>query len=72
MDKKDPGLLHDDEGNTDDRRVAGWVVIVGSMVLAAFGIWRDSTITTQIFTPGIWAGVALLGATVAEKFTHRG
>jgi hypothetical protein len=62
------GLGHDDDGNIDDRRVAAWVLMVAILGLGAFGIHNEVEFTTQIFSGGIWAAVALFGSTVAEKF----
>jgi hypothetical protein len=62
------GIMHDDDGNVDDRRVAAWVLMVAALGLGWFGIHGEVDFTTQIFSAGIWAAVALFGSTVAEKF----
>jgi hypothetical protein len=69
---KDPGLFHDDEGNTDDRRIAGWIVIIVSLVIGIIGVVTGNNVAEGIFNTAIWAGVALLSTTVAEKFSKRG
>lgn len=65
---KDTGIGHDDDGNVDDRRIAGWIMLVASIAFAIVGILRDSSISVQVFNAGILAAVGLLGSTVAEKF----
>lgn len=72
MSEHDVGLFHDDEGNTDDRRIAGWVVLVTSLIIAIIGVITGSPSAEGIFNTSIWAGVALLSTTVAEKFAKRG
>lgn len=70
--KKDTGLGHDDDGNWDDRRIAGWILLVASIGLAAYGVHVDAQFTPQIFSPAILAVVGLFGSTVAEKFGKKG
>ena len=66
--KKDCGLFHDDDGNTDDRRIAAWVLMAALIGIVSYGVWHDIAISVEVFKIGIWPTVVLFGATVAEKF----
>jgi hypothetical protein len=66
--KLDTGLGHDDDGNVDDRRIAGWVLIVAAIVMGIadlFGMFSANEVIVQGF---LYSGALLFGSTVAEKF----
>ena len=66
------GLGHDDDGNIDDKRVAGWVLVILAVGLGIFGVWRDSANAVQMAETFLWPGVVALGISVGEKFSRRG
>lgn len=65
-------LLHDDQGNIDDRRVAGWVTLITGLVIAGIGVWREASFTAEVLWPILLAATTLFGVTIAEKFAQRG
>lgn len=69
--EKDTGIFHDDEGNVDDRRIAGWIMLIATIAFGVIGVLRDSTVSVQLFNAGSLAAVGLMGATVAEKFARK-
>jgi len=69
--KKEQGFLHDDEGNFDDRRLAGWFLLIATIAFGIIGVLRDSNNAVQLFQAGTLATAGLMGATVAEKFARK-
>ena len=67
MEKK-TGLGHDDDGNVDDRRIAGWVIIGAALVISILDLFGSLTANQAIVNTMLLAGVGLFGATIAEKF----
>ncbi|HMA77886.1 MAG TPA: hypothetical protein VKP88_01975 [Candidatus Paceibacterota bacterium] len=69
MSEKNTGVGHDDDGNVDDKRIAGWVCVAAAIGLAAASILvKSNPPSVDIVRAFLLAGVGLLGATVAEKF----
>jgi hypothetical protein len=64
----DTGLLHDDDGNTDDRRVAGALMVITALGMAIADLWPVFVANERIVEGLLYAGALLLGSTVAEKF----
>jgi len=67
---KNTGLGHDDDGNIDDKRVAGWVLVVLAVGLGIFGVWKDSANAVQMAETFLWPGIVALGITVGEKLSR--
>lgn len=65
---KGQGLGRDDDGNVDDRRIAGWITLIAMLGIAFYGIRHEATFTPELVKPLMLGAVGLLGATVAEKF----
>lgn len=60
-------LLQDSSGNTSSKRVAGFVLIIGGLVMGAIGAWRQNA---QLVDYGKWlaiSGAGLLGVGVFER-----
>jgi hypothetical protein len=70
-DKPKTRLGQDDDGNTDDRRVAAWIVMVAGLAIAGAAVWKDSQVGAQIVPSLLLAATGLFGSTVAEKFARR-
>ncbi len=71
--QKKTGIAHDDDGNVDDKRVAGWILLFASIGLAVASIVvKGNPPSVDIIRTFLFASVGLLGATVAEKFGKRG
>ena len=68
MSEKKTGLGHDDDGNVDDRRIAGWVIIGTALAISVADLFALFTANQAIVNTMFLAGVGLLGSTVAEKF----
>jgi hypothetical protein len=66
--EKNTGLGHDDDGNWDDKRVAGWIMLVLIIGLAVWGAWREVEYAIELVRILIWPSMILMGAAVAEKF----
>jgi hypothetical protein len=66
--KKNTGFAHDDDGNLDDRRIAGWVLIVAAVAMGIADLFEIMTANVEIVLGFITAGALLFGATVFEKF----
>lgn len=67
MAEKNTGLGHDDDGNLDDRRIVGWVLVLLAVGMGVFGVWRDSANAVEMAQTFLWPGVTALGITVVEK-----
>ncbi len=39
--KKDTGIGHDDDGNVDDKRIAGWILVVTAVVMGIADLFRS-------------------------------
>ena len=66
------GIGHDDDGNIDDRRIVGWVLVLLAVGMGIFGVWRDSGNAVEMAQTFLWPGVTALGITVVEKFRQGG
>lgn len=69
--EKNTGIGHDDDGNVDDRRIAGWLILGAALVISMLDLFGSLTANQAIVNTMFLAGVGLLGATVAEKFTRK-
>lgn len=65
---KDTGLMHDDDGNVDDKRVAGWILVVFALLMGIADLLPFFTANERIVESFLFAGGLLLGATLTEKF----
>lgn len=66
--KKDTGIGHDDDGNVDDKRIAGWILVVTAVIMGIADLFSIMTANDQIVEGFLFAGALLFGSTVAEKF----
>jgi hypothetical membrane protein len=71
MEEKRKKLGQDDDGQLDDKRVAGWILFIATLALAVFGVFKDSTTSVELVRVLIWPAMALLGIGVAEKFRKK-
>ena len=70
--RKKTGIAHDDEGNVDDRRVAGWILLFASIGLALASIVvKSNPPSVDIVRAFLLSSVGLFGSTVAEKFKRQ-
>lgn len=60
-------LLQDGDGNWDDKRVAGWLALIGAGVLAAVGVIKDSVNAINVVYALIAFAGACFGITAFEK-----
>jgi len=67
-DEKKTGLGHDDDGNVDDRRIAGWVLIATAAGMGIADLFAVMTANVEIVLGFITAAALLFGVTVFEKF----
>lgn len=70
MEKK-TGLTRDDDGNRDDKRVAGWIAFSVAVFMAALSIFPDFTAATEIVTSFLGFSAVCFGITIFEKFGSR-
>jgi hypothetical protein len=69
---KNTGIGHDDDGNIDDKRVAGWISFVFAMALAVFAVATSETAeSTELVQAFLLAGVGFMVPTVAEKLRKK-
>jgi hypothetical protein len=66
--KKNTGLFHDDDGYVDDRRVAGWIILVILIYLGYHAVHAGNATALQLIEVMIWPWMILMGTEVAEKF----
>ena len=62
------GLGHDDDGNIDDKRVAGWVMFAVALGLIGYGAFKESPVILEYARMAIWPAITALGIGVVEKF----
>jgi len=67
-DEAKTGIGHDDDGNVDDKRVAGWVMLGVTLALVAWGAYQESSVILEYARMTIWPSIAALGIGVVEKF----
>lgn len=60
-------LLQDGEGNLDDKRIAGWIALIGAGILATVGVIKDSTTAVNIVYALLAFSAACLGITAFER-----
>lgn len=70
MDKK-TGLMHDDDGHVDDKRVASWVCLAAAIGLSTLAIFQGEA-PVEIIQAFLLASVGLMAPSVAEKFKRPG
>lgn len=69
---KKTGIGRDDDGNVDDKRVAGWISFLFAMGLAVFAVASSETAeSTKLVEAFLLAGVAFMAPTIAEKFKRK-
>lgn len=66
------GLFRDDDGNLDDRRIAGWILLGVVIALSYSGGFRGSAQAVELVRILVWPAIALMAGTVAEKFGKKG
>jgi|OM-RGC.v1.034553111 hypothetical protein len=69
---KNTGLMHDDDGHVDDKRVVGWILVAFAVGMGLFGVWRDSANAVAMAQTFLWPGITALGITVVEKMRRQG
>mgnify|MGYP000025780607 FL=1 len=64
------GLFHDDDGNLDDRRIFGAVMLLAAITAGVLAIFvaDEANSASEIALGFMWGGIALMGVTVGEKF----
>jgi hypothetical protein len=62
------GLLHDDDGHVDDRRIGGAALLLTAVGLSIADLFGGLSAQSEIVTGLIYGGALVLGSTVAEKF----
>jgi hypothetical protein len=73
--EKNTGIGHDDDGNVDDGRVAGWVfvaIMVGLAGIGMFGSTENSTTAIEMIRVFVWPSLILLGASGVKDKIKRG
>ena len=60
-------LFQDANGNTSSKRVAGYIMLVCAVALAALGVFRDSANAVEMVWPFISGATLALGIGVLEK-----
>jgi uncharacterized membrane protein YiaA len=60
-------LLEGKEGETSSKRVAGFILVIGVLAVAAVGIWKDPAQASAILWPLVSFGAVCFGATAVEK-----
>jgi hypothetical protein len=70
---KNTGLFHDDDGNLDDRRIFGAVMLAAAVAAGTLAIFVTDTpnAASEIALGFMWGGIALMGVTVGEKFKRK-
>ena len=66
--KKNTGVGHDDDGNVDDKRIAGWILVITAVGMGIADLFSVMTANERIVEGFLFAGALLFGSTVAEKF----
>jgi len=59
--------LQDNNGNTSSKRVAGFIMVAGVLIVAGIGIWKDPSQASNILWPLVSFGAVCFGATAVEK-----
>jgi hypothetical protein len=65
------GLTRDDDGNRDDKRVAGWIAFGVAVSMGILGIFPRFTAATDIVTSFLGFSAVCFGITIFEKFGTR-
>lgn len=60
-------LLQDGEGNLDDKRVAGWIALIGAGALAVIGVINNSATAVNIIYALLAFAAACFGLTAFER-----
>jgi hypothetical protein len=60
-------LLEGKDGEKSSKRVAGFILVAGVLVIAGIGIWKDPSQASQILWPLVSFGAVCFGATAVEK-----
>jgi hypothetical protein len=75
MSERPTKLGQDDDGNLDDKRVAGWVLFAVFLGLVIYGVAFQSPesagVTMEYSRMTLWASVTALGIGVVEKFSAK-
>ena len=66
-DTKNTGLMHDNDGNVDDQRVAGFAFLVTAIGVVIADIIPGLETNSELVWPLIVGAVGCLAPTVAEK-----
>ena len=70
-DVKNTGIGHDDDGNIDDKRIAGWITLGTGLAIGVLDLFSAFEAQPAIFNTLVYAGAIMLGVTVFEKFTKK-
>lgn len=66
-DGKPRKLLQNGDGDWDDKRVAGWIALVGAAVLAVVGVIEDSATAVNIVYALLAFAATAFGLTAFER-----
>jgi hypothetical protein len=69
--KKNTGFAHDDDGNVDDRRLAGWVMIGIAGFMSLADLFATLTANENIVIAFLASAGLMMGVTVFEKLFKR-
>jgi hypothetical protein len=64
------GIMEKD-GNTSSKRVAGFIMVAGVLLVAGIGIWKDPSQASNILWPLVSFGAVCFGATAVEKMGQK-
>lgn len=64
---KEKGYLIDKTGKSSGKRIAGFILIAGLLLIGGYGIYRNSSVAAQIMWPIAAVAAACFGMTVFEK-----
>lgn len=61
------GTLKGIDGNTSGKRVAGFVLVAGVLIIAGIAIWKDPSQAQSVLWPLVSFGSVCFGATAIER-----
>ena len=64
-------LLEGKEGEQSSKRVAGFILVIGVLIVAGVGIYKDPSQASSILWPLVSFGSICFGATAVEKMGNK-